>query len=87
MLDDLHRAAARLFNAEPEDIAVGSSATELLGSLAWAVAPEAGANVVGTAVTFPSTINPWQRVAATPAARSGSPRRMARLSGSTTCSS
>ena len=64
VFDDLHRAAAGLFNAEPEDIAVGSSATELLGSLAWAVAPEAGTNVVGTALAFPSTIYPWQRVAA-----------------------
>src|SRR3954469_3080352 len=64
VFDDLHRAAAGLFNAEPEDIAVGSSATELLGSLAWAVAPEAGSNVIGTALTFPSTIYPWQRVAA-----------------------
>jgi selenocysteine lyase/cysteine desulfurase len=64
VFDDLHRAAAGLFNAEPEDIAVGSSATELLGSLAWAVAPEAGTNVVGTALAFPGTIYPWQRVAA-----------------------
>jgi selenocysteine lyase/cysteine desulfurase len=63
-LDDLHRAAAKLFNAKPEDIAVGSSVTELLGSLAWAVAPGAGSNVVGTAPSFPSTVNPWQRVAA-----------------------
>jgi cysteine desulfurase / selenocysteine lyase len=63
-LDDLHRAAAKLFNAEPEDIAGGSSVTELLGSLAWAVAPAAGSNVVGTAPSFPSTVNPWQRVAA-----------------------
>lgn len=64
VFDDLHRAAAGLFNGEPEDIAVGSSATELLGSLAWAVAPEADTNVVGTALAFPSTIYPWQRVAA-----------------------
>ncbi len=64
VFDDLHRAAAGLFGAEPEDIAVGSSATELLGSLAWAVEPEAGTNVVGTALAFPSTIYPWQRVAA-----------------------
>ncbi len=63
-LDDLHRAAAKLFNAEPEDIAAGSSVTELLGSLAWAVAPGADKNVVGTAPSFPSTVNPWQRVAA-----------------------
>jgi selenocysteine lyase/cysteine desulfurase len=73
VFDDLHRAAAGLFNAEPEDIAVGSSATELLGSLAWAVEPEAGTNVVGTAATFPSTIYPWQRVAA----RTGAQIRLA----------
>jgi selenocysteine lyase/cysteine desulfurase len=73
VFDDLHRAAAGLFNAEPEDIAVGSSATELLGSLAWAVAPEEGTNVVGTAPTFPSTIYPWQRVAA----RTGAQIRLA----------
>ena len=64
VLDGLHRSAAGLFNAQPEDIAVGSSVTELLGSLAWAVAPPADSNVVGTAPSFPSTINPWQRVAA-----------------------
>ena len=64
VLDGLHRSAAGLFNAQPEDIAVGSSVTELLGSLAWAVAPAADSNVVGTAPSFPSTVNPWQRVAA-----------------------
>ena len=55
VLDGLHRSAAGLFNAQPEDIAVGSSVTELLGSLAWAVAPAADSNVVGTAPSFPST--------------------------------
>ena len=60
---DLHRASARLFNARPEDIAVGSSATELISSLAWAVAPESGTNVVSTDIVFPSTIYPWLRVA------------------------
>jgi len=63
-LEGLHRSAASLLNAQPDDIAVGSSVTELLGSLAWAVAPGADSNVVGTAPSFPSTINPWQRVAA-----------------------
>jgi len=60
---DLHRAAARLFNARPEDIAAGSSATELISSLAWAVAPESGTNVVSTDIVFPSTLYPWLRVA------------------------
>jgi selenocysteine lyase/cysteine desulfurase len=59
----LHSAAARLFSVQPGDIAAGSSATELLGSLAWAVAPGSGANVVGTDVVFPSTLYPWFRVA------------------------
>lgn len=63
VFEGLHVAAARLLNARPEEIAVGSSATELLASLAWAVAPGPEANVVGTDVTFPSTIYPWARVA------------------------
>jgi len=60
---DLHRAAARLFRAEAEDIAVGSSATELMSSLAWAAAPSQGKSVVSTDITHPSTIYPWIRVA------------------------
>jgi selenocysteine lyase/cysteine desulfurase len=59
----LHASAARLFNCRPEEIAVGSSATELLASLAWAVAPAAGSNIVSTGLEFPSTIYPWARVA------------------------
>ena len=59
----LHVACARLFAARPEDIAVASSATELLASLAWAVMPPAGSNIVGTDIVFPSTVYPWARVA------------------------
>ena len=60
---DLHRAAAHLINATADDIAAGSSATELLCSLAWAVYPEKDQNVVSTEIVFPSTVYPWQRVA------------------------
>lgn len=60
--EDLHKAAARLFNAQAEDIAVASSATELMSSLAWAVAPRPGTNIIGTDITHPSTIYPWVRV-------------------------
>ena len=63
VFDELHEAAARLFKAGPEDIAAGSSATELLNSLAWALAPVVGANVVSAATAFPSTVYPWMRVA------------------------
>ena len=63
VFSELHRAAARLFDVSTTDIAVGSSATELLGSLAWAVAPAAGSNIVGADIVFPSTMYPWARVA------------------------
>ena len=60
---ELHQAAAQLINASADDIAGGSSATELLCSLAWAVSPGKDKNVVSTEIVFPSTVYPWQRVA------------------------
>ncbi len=59
----LRRAAARLLGVSADDIAAGSSSTELLGSLAWALAPAAECNVVSTQASFPSTVYPWRRVA------------------------
>ena len=59
----LHSGAARLFNARPEDIAVGASATELIASVAWAVVPPQGSNIVAVDAVFPSTVYPWMRVA------------------------
>ncbi len=61
---NFHREAARLFNGRPEDIAIGSSETILMSSLAWAVAPEKGTRIVATRICHPSTIYPWVRVAA-----------------------
>ena len=60
---ELHQVASQLINAGPEDIAAGSSATELLCSLAWAISPSKDQNVVSTEIVFPSTVYPWQRVA------------------------
>ena len=65
VFDSIHDLAAQLFNVNPTDIAVGSSATELLSSLAWAIAPKKGENIVSTDIVFPSTVYPWQRVANT----------------------
>lgn len=62
VFEDLHKAAARLFSAKAEDMAVASSATELMSSVAWAVAPSPGKNIVSTDITHPSTIYPWLRV-------------------------
>ena len=59
---ELHQVASRLINAGPEDIAAGSSATELLCSLAWAISPSKDQNVVSSEIVFPSTVYPWQRV-------------------------
>ena len=63
VFDDLRASFAELIGAQSTDIAVASSATELLASLAWAVAPAAGRNIVVADITFPSTAYPWLRVA------------------------
>ena len=63
VLDNLNRAAARLFNSGLNDIAVASSESVLMSSLAWAVMPAQGTNIVSARVTHPSTIYPWVRVA------------------------
>lgn len=59
----LHDAGARLFGATAKDISVGSSATELISSLAWAAMPPAGANIVSADIAFPTAVYPWARVA------------------------
>jgi selenocysteine lyase/cysteine desulfurase len=62
-LDNLNEAMSRLFNATANDIAVASSETVLMQSLAWAVMPPKGSKIVATDITHPSTIYPWMRVA------------------------
>lgn len=61
--DELRRLAARLLGAQPDHVAVAPSATELLSSLAWAIMPAAGTNIVSTEGAFPTTVYPWARVA------------------------
>jgi selenocysteine lyase/cysteine desulfurase len=65
VFSSLHEGFARLIGARPRDIAVGSSFTELVASLAWAMMPEREQNIVGVDVVFPSTIYPWLRVSHT----------------------
>ncbi len=62
VFQDLHRAAACLFEVEPDDIAVAASSTEFLCSLAWAIMPGPGTNVVSADVVFPTTLYPWARI-------------------------
>jgi len=61
--DEIHKAAAAFINAKPYEIAGGSSATELLCSLAWSLSLEKEENIVSTSSAFPSTVYPWSRVA------------------------
>ena len=63
VLARLNQGAAALFNVDADDIAVASSETVLMSSLAWAVMPPCGSNIVCTQITHPSTIYPWIRVA------------------------
>lgn len=77
-LDNLNAAAARLLNASHADIAVASSETVLMASLAWAVMPQADSNIVSTETTHPSTVYPWMRVAE----HTGAELRWARANGS-----
>jgi selenocysteine lyase/cysteine desulfurase len=63
VLDRLSLASARLLGARPEEMAVASSETVLMSSLAWAVAPRAGTTIIATDICHPSTIYPWSRVA------------------------
>jgi selenocysteine lyase/cysteine desulfurase len=63
VFDALRQAGARLLGAQPDEIACGSNASELLCSLAWALSPGPQANVVSAQVEFPSVVYPWLRVA------------------------
>ena len=59
----LRTATAKLLECPISDVCVSSSATEILCSLAWAITPKKGANIVSTRASFPSTVYPWKRVA------------------------
>jgi len=62
VFEELRRAAARLLGARPYEVAASSSATEALCSLAWALSPGEGQNVVSADIEFPSVVYPWLRV-------------------------
>ena len=58
----LRKATANLLGCPISDVCVSSSATEILSSLAWAITPKKGTNIVSTRASFPSTVYPWKRV-------------------------
>lgn len=63
VLERARIAASRLLNADPELVAITSSATEALCQVALHLRPPAGTNVVSIDMEFPSVVYPWHRVA------------------------
>lgn len=63
VFDNLRESFGSLIGARPQDIAVASSTTELIASIAWALMPPAGKSIVSTDIVFPTTAYPWIRVA------------------------
>lgn len=63
VLERARLAGARLLNADPDLVAIPSSATEALSQVALHLKPPAGSNVVSVDIEFPSVVYPWARVA------------------------
>ena len=61
-LENARNGAASLFGAHKEEVAVLSSATVGICSLAWSLDLKRGANVVSTDADFPSVVYPWMRL-------------------------
>lgn len=60
-LDGLRTRAARLLQAEPEQVAILSSASELLGQIPLIIAPPAGSRILAVSTDFPAVTRPWLR--------------------------
>ena len=54
--------AASLLHAKPDEVAVMSSATEGICTIAWSIAFKKDGNVVSTDADFPSVVYPWMRL-------------------------
>jgi len=61
-LEKARNEAVALLGAHEDEMAVLSSATEGICSLAWSLNLRAGANVVTTDADFPSVVYPWMRL-------------------------
>jgi selenocysteine lyase/cysteine desulfurase len=61
--DGARSSVAKLLNANADDIAIMTSATECICQIAWWLRPGAGTNVVSIDIEFPSVTYPWLRIA------------------------
>ncbi len=62
-LDDLRERAARLFSVDEAQVALLSSASELLGQAPFLLPPRPGSEVIAVATDFPAITRPWLRLA------------------------
>lgn len=60
VFDELRTAASKLLGCGEDEIAVFTSVTEALNSIAWALG--SGGKVLSTSVEFPSVVYPWMRI-------------------------
>ena len=61
-MEDARNEAARLVGADVDEVALLSSTTEALCTIAWSLDFKRGDNVVTTDMEFPSVIYPWMRI-------------------------
>jgi selenocysteine lyase/cysteine desulfurase len=61
-LGALRERAARLWHAKPGQIAILSSASELLGQIPFLLPPPVGAEVIVVSSDFPAVTRPWLRL-------------------------
>ncbi len=60
VFEELRTAASRLFKCSENEVAVFSSVTEALNSIAWAL--KGGGKILSTNIEFPTVVYPWIRV-------------------------
>jgi len=58
----LQNAVSKLLNCDIDEVCCGSSATELLSTVAWGITPQKYQNIVSCEASFPSTVYPWHRI-------------------------
>jgi len=61
-MEDARNEASKLVGADIDEIALLSSTTEALCTIAWSLDFKQGDNVVTTDMEFPSVIYPWMRI-------------------------
>jgi len=61
VFEDLRRVSSKLFNCSFDEIAVFTSVTEAINSIAWALNFK-NCKIVSTEVEFPTVVYPWIRI-------------------------